>query len=197
MVLPWRLAARVWLPSAQALRVRQKVLRLLRGEGFEALAMASVVPFGREGDEEIRTADAAAVDLSIDDGSIGLVLRAAAAKPIALPTLAPVLKLLGLDAPDVLAYDDARAGQQRRLKVRPGGSHLSGYWLAGDASGHEALDALVPPAPSADPRGFPSAPHPRPNRIAAPGRRRARKCLAPCPTYRPGTGFRASRSFAT
>jgi assimilatory nitrate reductase catalytic subunit len=143
VVLPWRLAARVWLPSAQALRVRQKVLRLLGGEGYEALAMASVVPFGREGDEEIRTAGAAAIELSIDGGSIGLVLRAAAATPISLPTLAPVLKLLGLDAPDVLAYDDAGAGQQRRLKVRPGGTHLSGYWLAGDASGHEALDALV------------------------------------------------------
>jgi assimilatory nitrate reductase catalytic subunit len=96
--------------------------------------MASVLPFGREG---LEAAGPGA------DVALGLVLRAASSQPLPLKTLAPIAALVGLDGAAVLAYEDAPHAQQRRLRLDASGQRLTGYWLAGDTSGHELLDGLV------------------------------------------------------
>jgi len=89
------------------------------------------LPFGREPDGQ---------------GRVGLVLRAAAAAPLDASVLDPLRGAFGLDAPGVLAYQDARRGQQRALRIvrdEGGAERLTGFWVAGDASGDAWLRALL------------------------------------------------------
>jgi assimilatory nitrate reductase catalytic subunit len=132
--LSWRLMARVWLPGRAVLALRQQLMQMLAQDDFKSLVMASVLPFGREG---LEAAGPGA------DVALGLVLRAASSQPLPLKTLAPIAALLGLDGAAVLAYEDAPHAQQRRLRLDASGQRLTGYWLAGDTSGHELLDGLV------------------------------------------------------
>ena len=128
--LPWRLTAMAWLPAAEALALREQIRSALA-----AFDTASLLPFGRE------------PDVALDrQGRVGLVLRAAAAQALPDEVLAPIRAALGLDAPGVLAYQDAGRGQQRALRVAresSGAERLTAFWVAGDASGEDWLRALL------------------------------------------------------
>ncbi len=123
--LRWQLLAMRWLPEGEALAVRES-LRALLG----AFAYASCLPFGREPDAR---------------GRVGLVLRAAARASPDAATLGRLRALMRLDGPMVLAYDDARRGQQRALQTRHenGVERLDGFWVAGDTSGAGWLRDLL------------------------------------------------------
>lgn len=130
LALPWRLTAMAWLPAADALAVRERLKPLL-----SAFDYASCLPFGRE------------PDLSPDhpDGRVGLVLRAASVLAPDPAALTPLRAAMGLDDAQVLAYQDARRGQQRALRIsREGGvERLRAFWVAGDASGDAWLRTLL------------------------------------------------------
>ena len=130
LALPWRLTAMAWLPADEALAVRERLKPVLN-----AFDYASCLPFGRE------------PDVSIDhpQGRLGLVLRAASVIAPDDSVLAPLRAALGLADTHVLAYQDARRGQQRALKIaREGGvERLRAFWVAGDASGDAWLRTLL------------------------------------------------------
>ncbi|MFT3817765.1 MAG: molybdopterin-dependent oxidoreductase [Rubrivivax sp.] len=109
--LPWQIVAAAWLPAEEALALREA----LRAAEFAHHAYAGATLFGREPDERI-----------------GVVFRAAGAAP-APERAGAVAALLGLDQGPVLRYADARAGQQRALRLGPDGT-LQAFLLAGDAS---------------------------------------------------------------
>jgi assimilatory nitrate reductase catalytic subunit len=126
MNLPWRLVAMAWLPADQALAVREQLKPALR-----SFVSASLLPFGREPDAQ---------------GRLGLLLRAAHPQAPADGLLQPLRHALGLDTAQTLAYADPRRGQQRALRIlrnEAGGELLSGFWLAGDASGQTWLRGLL------------------------------------------------------
>ena len=109
--LPWQIVAAAWLPADRALALRET----LRAAAFGRHAHASATLFGREPDDRI-----------------GVVFRAADAAP-APDRAAAVAALLGLDRGPLLRYADARAGQQRALRLGDDGT-LQAFLLAGDAS---------------------------------------------------------------
>ena len=124
--LPWQLTAMSWFPAERALALREHIRPMLRL--FET---ASLVPFGREPDPQ---------------GRLGLLMRAACAAPPDGAVLAPLRAAFALDETGLLGYSDPRRGQQRALRLEAdgsGGQRLSGFWLAGDASGESWLRALL------------------------------------------------------
>jgi assimilatory nitrate reductase catalytic subunit len=126
MDLPWRLTAMAWLPEGEALALREQLKPSLAH-----FTTASLLPFGREPDAQ---------------GRVGLLLRAAAPQHPGDEVLQPMRHALGLDAADTLAYADPRRGQQRALRIvraADGSEQLSGFWLAGDASGEAWLRGLL------------------------------------------------------
>jgi assimilatory nitrate reductase catalytic subunit len=128
-VLPWRLTAMAWLPAGQALALREQLRPVLARFGY-----AGLLPFGREPDQ------------AEPGGRLGLLLRAGAAEAPPEALLAPVRAAFGLDQPGVLAYQDARRGQQRALRIARddrGAERLQGFWVAGDASGEAWLRTLL------------------------------------------------------
>jgi assimilatory nitrate reductase catalytic subunit len=124
--LPWRLTAMAWLPADEALATRERLKPLLACFGY-----ASLVPFGREPDANDR---------------VGLLLRAGAAEAPGDELLMPMRSALGLAEAGVLAYQDARRGQQRALRIArdtQGAERLQGFWVAGDVSGEAWLRSLL------------------------------------------------------
>jgi assimilatory nitrate reductase catalytic subunit len=124
--LPWRLTAMAWLPQAQALALRERLKPVLRAFGW-----ATLLPFGREPDAL---------------GRVGLLLRAGHSTPVDEAVLAPIRQAMQLSGADVLAYRDARQGQQRALRIgrdAAGHERLQAFWLAGDASGEQWLRTLL------------------------------------------------------
>jgi assimilatory nitrate reductase catalytic subunit len=124
--LPWRLTAMAWLPAEQALALREQLK-----PGMRAFGWATLLPFGREPDAL---------------GRVGLLLRAGSHKPVDDAVLAPIRQAMQLDGPAVLAYQDARRGQQRALRIgrdAANNEHLQAFWLAGDASGEQWLRTLL------------------------------------------------------
>lgn len=107
--LPWRFVAFGWVDQAQGLALRQRLHYRMGGFAF-----ASVTLFGRE-----RT---------------GVVFRAADAEAI---DTAAILAEFGLDAPDVLRYDDCRRAVARRVRVEDG--KLAAVALAGDVAAERWL----------------------------------------------------------
>jgi assimilatory nitrate reductase catalytic subunit len=107
--LPWKLLALAWLPTAEALALREQLRPLM-----PAFAFASCVPFGRE-----RT---------------GLMFRAAAAEAAPQALLVQLESLLGLQAEGVLHYADRQRGQRRSMRLVGEGAaqRLDGFLLAGD-----------------------------------------------------------------
>lgn len=140
VALGWRLAARACLPVEVALAVRQQILDLLRGEALKDLVTASVVLFGREADEGVEDSEHL-IGVSLSAGALEAPSASASS------ALQMIQQLMRLDRPGVLAYDDPRNGQQRRLltvgQARASQQVLQAYWLAGDTQGHEVLDRLV------------------------------------------------------
>jgi assimilatory nitrate reductase catalytic subunit len=129
VVLPWRLTAMAWLPADEALALRERLKPVLARFGY-----ASLLPFGREPDRP----EAA--------GRLGLLLRAGAAEAPGDGLLAPMRDGFGLVQPGVLAYQDARRGQQRALRIArdaDGAERLQGFWVAGDVSGEAWLRSLL------------------------------------------------------
>ncbi|WP_374566147.1 molybdopterin-dependent oxidoreductase [Ideonella sp.] len=124
--LPWRLTAMAWLPADEALALRERLKPELARFGY-----ASLLPFGREPDES---------------GRLGLLLRAGAAEALGDDLLAPMRAGFGLAQAGVLAYQDARRGQQRALRVArdtDGAERLQGFWVTGDVSGEAWLRSLL------------------------------------------------------
>jgi assimilatory nitrate reductase catalytic subunit len=125
--LPWQIVAAAWLPAERALALREA----LRAAEFGHHAYASATLFGREPDDRV-----------------GVVFRAAAPAP-APDRAAAVAAMLGLDQGPVLRYADARAGQQRALRLAEDGT-LQAFVLAGDASAQAwVLDLLQQRRPAA------------------------------------------------
>lgn len=125
--LPWALVAAAWLPAEQALALRAQLLQAAAG-----LAFACATPFGRE-----------------PAAQVGLLLRAAGDTPLSRDQRARIEGLLGLQAPDVLRYDDARAGRHRAMRLAADGT-LQAFVLAGDAAASGwALDWLQQRQPAA------------------------------------------------
>jgi assimilatory nitrate reductase catalytic subunit len=104
--LPWRLVAFGFPGAGAATRLADRLAALSR-----ACAFSSIVLIGRDAE--------------------GVQLRAAAAAAPDLATLAALDAALGLDAPDVIRYDDAPRGVGRRIAVRAG--RLAAARLSGDA----------------------------------------------------------------
>jgi assimilatory nitrate reductase catalytic subunit len=124
--LPWQLAARAWLPEAQALALRQRVM-----DHAAALPFAMCVPFGRgEG---------------ADADRIGLWLRAAATQAPPLAWLQETEALLGLAGNDTLRYADARHAQHRSVRMARAGAtaHLDAFLLAGDTRASGWMSELL------------------------------------------------------
>ncbi len=128
--LPWRMLGLAWLPQAQALRARD-ALRELMGEHAYAL----VLPFGREPHA---------------DGLSGVLWRAASVLPAAPERVREVARILGLDTPDTLHYEDRRRGQQRHVRMETatatdGSSYkvLRGVLLAGDTRAEAWIKTLL------------------------------------------------------
>ncbi|HJV69198.1 molybdopterin dinucleotide binding domain-containing protein, partial [Ideonella sp.] len=138
VTLPWRLTAMAWLPADEALALRERLKPRLALFGH-----ASLLPFGREADARpSREVDAPAGST----GRVGLLLRAAAIEAPSDAVLAPLRAAFGLAQAGVLAYHDARRGQQRALRVSrdaDGAERLQGFWVAGDTSGEAWLRTLL------------------------------------------------------
>jgi assimilatory nitrate reductase catalytic subunit len=129
VALPWRLTAMAWLPADEALALRELLKPLMVQFGY-----ASLLPFGRE------------PDVAEVGGRLGLLLRAGATETPSEAMLAPMRARFGLDQPGVLAYHDARRGQQRALRIArdaDGAERLQGFWVAGDVSGEAWLRSLL------------------------------------------------------
>jgi len=117
--LPWQLLARAWLPAGLALQRRAELLA-----ACAELDYAVCVPFGREGREGGQAGP-----------PVGVWLRAAAPAAPDGAWLVRVEALLGLDATDVLRYDDAQRGQRRSVRLQAhadGGARVQAFLLAGD-----------------------------------------------------------------
>jgi assimilatory nitrate reductase catalytic subunit len=130
--LPWKLLAVAWMPADQALSLRERLKAWMQRFPFTAC-----VPFGREPDEQ---------------GRVGVLFRAASPAPIEPGTLDELAALMGLSGPDVMRYDDARQGQQRRMQVEPStaeplgpqaGRRLRAFLMAGDLSSEKWVRPLL------------------------------------------------------
>ena len=127
----WSLAAMAWLPAERVWHVRRALQHHLTDFDF-----ASLVPF----------ADPAAA-LGDPAPRTGLLLRATPAKACSVALLLDVLKLLGLDGPDVLRYQDHQHAQLRALRLdapdAQGQRVLQGFALAGDTRSSRWLQDLL------------------------------------------------------
>ena len=127
--LPWQVVAAAWLPDDQALSLQQQLRAQFADHGY-----ASCVPFGRE-----------------PSGRVGLLFRAARAMAPADPAtaLAGLESALGLAEGPTLRYADARAGQQRAMRLDADGT-LRAFLLAGSAAAAGwVLDLLQQGLPAA------------------------------------------------
>jgi assimilatory nitrate reductase catalytic subunit len=126
--LPWTLLAMAWLPADSVLSVRAK-LQSLMGE----FAFCSCVPFSN------------GVPMHASGERQGVLLRAADHAPAPDALLSRIEGLLGLAAPDVVRYQDARRGQRRALRLKRQGDNatLDALLLAGDTSAQTWLRALL------------------------------------------------------
>jgi assimilatory nitrate reductase catalytic subunit len=106
VALPWKLAAFGYPQASDRLNVLRDDVRALAGE----LDYASVVLIGGE--------------------RAGVLLRAAAAAPMDAAFLADLDQLFGLDAADVVRYDDPKRAIGRRVRVDAG--RLAAVRLSGD-----------------------------------------------------------------
>jgi assimilatory nitrate reductase catalytic subunit len=123
--LPWRLIALAWLPAAQAHAAREALKPLMH-----AFAFSSCVPFGREPDAQ---------------GRVGVLFRAASHEIAPDEILARIEATLDIQGPEVLRYQDKRAGQRRamRLVQHGDGRHLESFVLAGDTRAESWVRTLL------------------------------------------------------
>ncbi len=115
--LPWNLLALAWLPEGDALAARSQLAALMR-----ELPFASCVPFAS----------------AVAEGATprtGVLLRGAAYEAPEGDLLARIERLLGLDAPDTVRYQDRRRGQHRSARLAraaDGSATLQAVLLGGD-----------------------------------------------------------------
>ena len=121
--LPWQLVAMAWMPASQAMQARERLKPWMKGFAFGAC-----VPFGREPDERV-----------------GVLFRAAHAKPPTLDTVKQIELALGMQGEQVMRYTDWPQGQMRAVQVLPGkdGRTLSAFILAGDTRAEAWLKPLL------------------------------------------------------
>lgn len=115
--LPWNLLALAWLPEGDALAARSQLAALMR-----ELPFASCVPFASASAEGPRP-------------RTGVLLRGAAYEAPEGDLLARIERLLGLDAPDTVRYQDRRRGQHRSARLAraaDGSATLQAVLLGGD-----------------------------------------------------------------
>ena len=115
--LPWNLLALAWLPEGEALAARSQLAALMR-----ELPFASCVPFASASAEGTRP-------------RTGVLLRGAAYEAPEGDLLARIERLLGLDAPDTVRYQDRRRGQHRSARLAraaDGSATLQAVLLGGD-----------------------------------------------------------------
>jgi assimilatory nitrate reductase catalytic subunit len=124
--LPWQWLGMRWLDQAQALQLRQALMAEGRQWGY-----ASATLFGREPEA---------------DGRVGVMLRLAAAAAPSAAQRRVIEQLLGLDAPEVMRYDDPVRQQSRavRLRTSEGGErHIESFGVAGLGVTETWLRALL------------------------------------------------------
>jgi assimilatory nitrate reductase catalytic subunit len=110
--LPWRYVAFGWLEESQALALQAALRPYMRHFSY-----ASCTLFGRD--------------------RIGVLFRAADDYPVAAELTAKIEAGFGLTGNAVLRYDDARRGNNRRLRIEQG--ELAAVALAGDTSAEHWL----------------------------------------------------------
>ncbi len=111
--LPWRFLAFGWVDAERALLLQQRLR-----ERMKDFAFASVTLFGRD--------------------KVGVLFRAANEQAV---DIAAIQREFGLDASDVLRYDDARRAVWRRVRVADG--KLAAVSLAGDVAAERWLRAFL------------------------------------------------------
>jgi len=124
--LPWQLVAMAWLPSGNALIVREAVALMGR-----ELAFFSCVPFGNEGNEGNEGSD--------QQGRVGVLLRLAHTQAPSAEWLDKIEQWFGVQGDAVMRYDDAAKHQRRAMRVvstfNAGSSsqRVDAFLMAGDA----------------------------------------------------------------
>lgn len=123
--LPWKLVAMAWLPEGNALIVRDAAALL--GRQF---AFFSCVPFGREPDAQ---------------GRVGVLLRLAHDQAPDAAHLDALEHGFGLQAPDLLRYDDPGRGQRRvmRLSVQGSRQRVEAFLMAGQVDAEAWVRPLL------------------------------------------------------
>ena len=114
--LPWQAVLAGWFDAARVQTLRAELMA--QGQAFD---FASCVPFGRE--------------------RHGLLFRLAHASNPGLGVCTPLLTAFGLEAPDVLRYDNPLRAQARRLRVAE--RRVEALALLGNTLGHEWLVSLL------------------------------------------------------
>ncbi len=127
--LPWSLLTVAWMSASEVLLARQALQALL-----PRFAFASCVPFASKaalgGPSERRS---------------GVLLRAAAAQPVAEELIAQIETIVGLQGDSVLRYQDRKMGQRRAVKLvqSESGRALEAFLLAGDTSAQAWITTLL------------------------------------------------------
>jgi len=118
--LPWTLLAVAWSTADDALRAREELKRLMN-----AFPYACCVPFGHK--------------------RPGVLFRAAAYEAPPTELLARIESALGLQADDVLRYDDKRRARHRAVKLSRRGdeARIEAFMLAGDTSAETWMKTLL------------------------------------------------------
>jgi assimilatory nitrate reductase catalytic subunit len=147
--LPWQLVAMAWLPSGNALIVREAVALMARDFSF-----FSCVPFGNEG----READA----ISLVGGRVGVLLRLANEQAPADEVLEQLEHWFGVSGEHLMRYDDHARQQRRamRLVVEGEQQRVDAFLMAGDVQAEAWVRPLLQEAQSVQSLGtrllFPS-----------------------------------------
>jgi assimilatory nitrate reductase catalytic subunit len=118
VALPWKLVAMAWLPSGNALAVREAVALFARDHAF-----FSCVPFGDEG----RGGQA---------GQVGVMLRLGNEHAPSADVIDQLEQWFGIQGDQVLRYEDKALHQRRAIRLHTEGAHerVEAFVISGDVS---------------------------------------------------------------
>ncbi len=132
--LPWKLVAMAWLPSGNALAVREAAALL--GRDF---AFFSCVPFGNEG----RAPDS----MVHSGGRVGVLLRLANGQAPSDNVLDTLEQWFGVTGEHLMRYHDLAQHQRRAMRVVTGrdseGQRIDAFLLAGDVQSEAWVRPLL------------------------------------------------------
>ena len=132
VTLPWKLVAMAWLPSGNALAVREAAALLARDFVF-----FTCVPFGREGQESTQPDS---------QGRVGVLLRLANEQAPSTDLLDKLESWFGVKSDDnTLRYDDTAQHQRRamRLVTDGGKQRVDAFLMAGNVQAEAWVRPLL------------------------------------------------------